>query len=397
MPLRPHRQSGSVLLIMLVLLVLGVATLLLGSFNSSAPQIERDQRTFNAMAYARDALIGDAVSQMPVTAAGYLRLPDLGFKVGNIASEGSAAPNFSGNNKDYSVIGKLPWRTLGLAPLRDGRGECLWYVVSGRFKNAPTTDAFNWDTRGQINLGDGSGNIIASNVAALVVAAGNALDGQSRALSDPAYAQCGGNYDARNYLDPYAASDAVYGTVNYFSGSTNSRVAPDSGDKLWIVGSDHYNDRFTVIGADDIFHALVRRADFSAQVSALMADTYFQGVSIAGNKGTDSVNCNLLASANQTFCKNWKEMLLLTQLPAAAPVIIDGATSATCTRVLLFGGQKNAAQLRLSAADKANPANYIEGANLSAFATPVAAVGNFIGVSSFSANTPDADLLQCLP
>jgi hypothetical protein len=392
-----YKRQGAALMLMLTILVIGAATLLVSSLSHSAAQIERDQKTADALAQAKDALIGDAVSQTLVTSAGYLRLPDLGFMIGLTPSEGSSAPNFSGNSKDYSVIGKLPWRTLGLKPLRDGQGECPWYVVSGHFKNTPITDALNWDTLGQINLADGNGNIIASNLAALVVAPGQALDGQNRTLSDPTYVQCGGNYDARNYLDPYASSNAISGAINYFIGGTNNRVTLNTNNNLLVMkGSGHYNDRFLFITSDEIFRVVMRRTDFSVQVSALLSDAYFQSVVIAGAKGTDNVNCNLLGSSNRTFCKNWIEMLLLTQLPTPAPVTIDGAPTAACSRILLFGGQKNTAQFRLTAANKATPSNYIEGMNLSAFATPVAVASSFVGVSVFSAKKPSADVLKCL-
>jgi len=384
-------------MLMLTILVIGAAALLVSSLSHSAAQIERDQKTADVLAHAKEALIGDAVSQTPITSAGYLRLPDLGFGIGLTPSEGSAAPNFSGNSKDYSVIGKLPWKTLGLESLRDGQGECLWYIVSGHFKNTPTTDTLNWDTQGQINLADGNGNIIANNLAALVVAAGHPLDGQNRALSDPTYAQCGGNYDAHNYLDPYVSSDAISGAINYFIGSTNNRITLNASNNLLVMtSSGHYNDRFLFITTDEIFRVVMRRTDFSVQVSALLNDTYFQSVVIAGAKGTDNVNCNLLGSSNRAFCKNWIEMVLLTQLPTPAPVTIDGVPTATCSRILLFGGQKNVTQLRLTTANKATPSNYIEGANLSAFATPVAFASSFSGVSVFSSKSPSADVLKCL-
>jgi hypothetical protein len=89
-------------------------------------------------------------------------------------------------------------------------------------------------------------------------------------------------------------------------------------------------------------------------------------------------------------------MLLLTQLPTPAPITIDGTSTAACSRVLIFGGQKIAAQLRLNTANKASPANYIEGINLSAFASPVAVASSFIGASVFNAKNPSADVLICL-
>ena len=395
-----YRQHGAALMLMLTILVIGAATLLVSSLSRSAARIDRDQQTVSALALGKEALLGDSVSQTPVTSAGYLRLPDLGFMIGLAPAEGSASPNFSGNSKDYSVIGKLPWRTLGLEPLRDGQGECLWYVVSGRFKNTPATDALNWDTQGKINVADVSGNIVASNLAAVVVATGQTLDQQNRMLSDQTYAQCGGNYDARNYLDHHASSqdssdDASNGT-NYFTGSINNRVALNIGNKMLVMaGSAQYNDRFAFITADEIFRSIIRRADFSAQVSALLSDPYFRSIIIAGTKGTDNVNCNLLGSGSRTFCKNWVEMLLLKQLPAATPVTLDGVQTAACSRVLIFGGQKNTSQFRLTTANKANPSNYIEGANLSSFTSPVSASGSFAGTSVFNSKKPSADVLKC--
>lgn len=395
-----QRQRGVVFMVMMVILVLGTATFLVSSLNSASIQIARDQVTADALAQAKEALIGDAVSQAQVNSAGFLRLPDLGP---GISPEGNAAGSFAGNTRDYSVIGKVPWKTLGITPSRDGQGECLWYVVSGRFKNSPKTDVFNWDTQGQIDVIDGSGNLIASNIAALLVAAGIPLDGQNRALADPAYMQCGGNYDVHNYLDSYNNSDAISGEVNYFSGSTNNRVAPNTNNKRFVhAKNDHYNDRFLFVTVDDIFRPIIRRSDFSTQISALLDDadfkTHLQTVPITGSKGTDSVDChNTINPDNRKFCENWKEMLLLTQLPAPSSITIDGAPTTACTRVLIFGGKKTIAQARLTAADKAAPANYLEGSNLAAFSTPAATASNFNGTSTFNASSPSADLLRCLP
>jgi hypothetical protein len=396
-----QRQRGVAFIVMMLILVLGTTTILVSSLNSASLQITRDQVTANALAQAKEALIGDAVSQTQVNSAGYLRLPDLGPV---ISTEGNAAGAFAGNSKDYSVIGKAPWKTLGIAPSRDGQGECLWYVVSGRFKKTPKTDvAFNWDTQGQLDVIDGNGNVIASNIAALLVAPGIPLDGQNRALADPAYAQCGGNYNAQNYLDSFNNADAITGEVNYFTGSTNNRVALNTNNKRFVYAqSSHYNDRLLYVTVDDIFRPIIRRSDFSAQLSALLDDvvfrTHLQIISITGSKGTNNVDCDVtINSDNKKFCENWKEMLLLTRLPASSPITIDGAPTAACARVLIFGGKKTTAQARLTAADKVAPANYLEGSNLAAFATPTATASDFSGASTFNASSPSADLMRCLP
>lgn len=400
----PGKQQGAALLIMLVLLVVGIAAVLINSLTTVGTNNARQEKTASALAQAKDALIGDTVSQPSVTSVGYMRLPDLGFGIGPVPLEGSSAPNFSGNNADYSVIGKVPWKTLAISPSRGGQGECPWYIVSGRFKNNPKTNsAFNWDTLGQIDVIDGNGSVIASNIAALLVAPGHPIDGQNRALSDPAYTQCGGNYDARNYLDSYNSSDTVSGEANYFTGSTNNRVALNTSNKRFVMtNNNHYNDQLLFITTDDIFRPIIRRSDFSAQISALMNDaafvTHLQTVIIAGTKGSDKIDCTKTSNTvNKNFCINWKEMLLLTQLPTPTSITIDGAPTAACTNILFFGGQKTTAQVRLIATDKSIPANYLEGTNFAAFATPVAISSNFSGASIFNANNPSADLLRCLP
>jgi hypothetical protein len=394
-----HSKQGAALLLMLLILILGAASFFVSSLNSLTVQTARDNKTTLSLAQAKDALIGDSVSTPLLESAGYLRLPDLGFGLGNVPSEGSSPPNFSGNDIDHSVIGKIPWKTLGISPSQDGQGECIWYAVSGRFKNNPTTNSsFNWDTPGQIDVIDGKGNTVASNVAALIIAPGKPLDRQDRAISNPAYTQCGGNYDVRNYLDPYINSDDNSSAVNYFPGSTNNRVALNSKNIKFVSAIDqHHNDRFLFLTVDDIFRPIIRRNDFAVKIAALINDSYFQAaMPVSSNKGIVSNICGSLLSDNQTFCNNWKEMLLFARLPTPTSIIVDGVQTPACKRILIFGGLKTDTQQRLTTADKSNPANYLEGTNLFAFSAPTAVSGNFSGYSTFNANNPSADLIRCI-
>ncbi|WP_300339032.1 hypothetical protein [Accumulibacter sp.] len=410
---------------MLVLLTLWGLYLFAGQLNANQLLLANARNGAAALGQAREAVIGDAISRLPVNDASYLRLPDLGFSPVGVLAEGFVSPNFAGNGKDSSVIGKFPWRTLGMAPLRDQRGECLWYVVSGRFQKAIKTDVLNWDTQGQISVMDSNGNVVATNLAALIVAPGRALEGQSHALADPAYAECGGNYDARQYLDAFNNGNAIAGQVNYFAGSINNRVAADGSSKIFVgAENDFYNDRFLIVTVDDIFTPLIRRADFRDAIGAML--DYFKGqndaikaqndviaaenvvriqngleplplvaqVGVTGSKGVDGLDCG--AAPDPAFCSNWKEMLLLTQLPAPAPIIIDGVASANCNRVLIFAGRKAAGQTRGTVAEKADKANYLEDQNASSFNVPVAVASVFRGRSVFDFRTPAADLLRCL-
>lgn len=407
LPYRMRKQQGAVLLIMMIILVMGATAMLLNSLNSTSPRMARDQVTAGALAQTKEALIGDSVGQPLISSAGFLRLPDLGYSTNAaVIAEGFSSSTITGNNADISLIGKVPWKKLSIPALRDSSGECLWYIVSGRFKNNPTTSSpFNWDTLGQIDVIDGSGNNIASNVVALLVAPGHPIDGQSHSLADPIYTQCGGNYDAKNYLDSFNLSDAISGQVNYFTGSTNNILAPNTSNKQFVLTSNnHYNDQFIFITVDDIFRPIIHRSDFANQITILMNDSDFitalQSPSfvISGTKGTNNIDCNVITTTTvKNICNNWKEMLLLTQLPSPSAITIDGTATAACKRVLIFGGQKTSSQLRLTSADKSNSANYLEGTNLTAFASPISLSSFYSGVSTFNPNSSSNDLLKCIP
>lgn len=396
MKVRPN-QHGLAMLILVFMIALAFTGFLLSLLNPTTIKIERDKQSARALAEAKDALTGFTMLANVADPA-YLPNPDL--KLTAAIPEGSQSGMAGG--VDISLLGKLPWRSLGVAALKDGWGECLWYAVSGRFKTSPHTGALNWDTQGQIDVIRQDGSLLATNLAALIIAPGFILSGQDRVLANADTPQCGGNYDARNYLDAYNFGNAILGEVNYFQGSPNNRAAANTNNKRFVIAkNDFYNDSFVLITTEDIFRPLILRADFSSQISALLDDATFQAhlqaIAISGNKGTANIDCDLTANANnRAFCQNWSEMLLLTALPAPSAITIDGVATSVCNRVVIFGGQRTAMQTRLTVADKNTAANYLEGLNLAAFATPVANNTSFAGNATFNASASSADILRCI-
>lgn len=392
-PFRKHEQGGVALLALLGLLALVGINFFIVQLNSTRANSGRSASEENHLAIAKQALIGDAISLVDLSDdnLGRLRVPDIGVEIGGAPSEGNAGAN---NNLLLSIIGKFPWRTLATGPLRDRHTECLWLVTSGRFKRtaAPPSAPINWDTLGQIDVIDGQNNLIATNLAALLIAPGPALDGQDRALADQAYRQCGGNYDARNYLDSFDPANAIAGARNYFPGSTNNRLAPDTNNKRFVLAETaHFNDHFLFVTTDDLFTPLIRRSDFVVAVRNLLDSVVAQNPASSPNRGTDNVVCGT------QFCTNWREMLFLAQLPAASPIIIDGMPTANCNKVLIFSGRRAGLQQRTTAADRANINNYLEAPNAASFNAPVALDTVFSGVSQFNWRNPGADILRCLP
>ncbi len=272
----PVRQRGVALLLLLA--IVGMATIfaLVAGLNKSAGDLARvrEQKTYAALAQAKAALIAYAVTYKDThdkpgssyTVPGYLPCPDLGSP---LFDEGVAAGNCGASL--VSVIGKLPWRTLGLDALKDGSGECLWYAVSGKYKNNPNTvsgnaaisNMMNWDTDGQFAVVDGGGNTLAGsspddNAVAVIFAPGGALSGQDRTPAAGA-TNCRGHYSAGDYLETAKGIDN--GVVAAGRGAQSTFVAG--------TASDTFNDKLAYITRADIWNAIKKRPDFNNYLRAM--------------------------------------------------------------------------------------------------------------------------------
>jgi hypothetical protein len=154
-------QRGAALLLFLVVMVSALAvTIAVAARRSSVrgPTAMAEQRN---LAQAAAALQADAFTRrcrnpaLPLTTL--LPCPDAA------GTEGVAATSCPVNARGW-----LPWKSLGLPPLRDSSGTCLWYERQG--------------------------------TSARVIAAGGARSGQTRSAAG-GRTICGGNLAATNYMD----------------------------------------------------------------------------------------------------------------------------------------------------------------------------------------------------
>jgi hypothetical protein len=242
------RQRGAALLILLALVSVILLYAVVTGLNRSAAGMgqARAQNTATALAQARDALIGYAVSQ--TAQPGILPCPDTD-------NDGSADSPCEAI--DVTAIGRLPWKTLGLPDLRDGSGECLWYAVSANFKNSGTSgpSVVNSDSSGTLIVKDGTGADLLSppNLAiAIVFAPGKILSSQSQDRTPPvgSTAVCGGNNAAANYLEGTNAS----------AGTTYVTTSD----------SDTFNDRLLLVASADVITPVERRA--AKEILQILAD-----------------------------------------------------------------------------------------------------------------------------
>jgi len=221
-------------MIMIVILVVGFAAALIGSLSLSALNSARQQRTTAALAQAKDALLGRAVSDdnMP----GSLPCPD--------TNDDGSAELFAGNVCP-SNIGRLPWRTLELPDLRDGSGERLWYALSPAFRNNNAAKPLNSDTKGTLLVygPDGTSLQTQANYSAVAVifAPGSVVGTQTRNNTTQ-------QNDKTNYLDQVT-----------FPGPIIRNNATTAGPYIAGTKTDTFNDQLQFITTHDLIPLVEQR------------------------------------------------------------------------------------------------------------------------------------------
>lgn len=389
--LRRRQRGVALLLVLLIAITLGLAFFFRPG-NDGANRFTRERTSEDALTQARDALIGFAATYRDTH-------PD---KFGNLSEVFGYLPCPDGDNngesdncgdKDFSLIGRIPWKTLGIAALRDSGSECLWYAVSGHAKNNPKTDAFNWDTLGQFVVQEADGNTLAGATPhdrpfAVLLAPRNALNGQPR--SSAGASECGGSNTASDYLEGLGALSAGDTTLVVASAnSTNSGTNNDRG--LWITNKD-------------IFDRVKARSDFKTDVDTLLNDLVaclnsrtIVTASLA-NKGITNIDnplvvprdCFAPTEKKKNIYKNWKDNLLYAGGPAGGFTINGGTTS--CKAILIFGGERTTGQSRATALEKDTASNYLEGTNATLFPSN----GAYTGATNYVASASSNDIVRCV-
>ncbi|MFO1457252.1 MAG: hypothetical protein U1F18_13510 [Steroidobacteraceae bacterium] len=160
-----RRQRGAALLLVVAVLFAVTAAAAFATIRREARRDATELAQQQALAQARDALRGLAYQRH---CNDHARPLDTLLACPEAATEGDAAALCPGLTRGW-----LPWRTLGLAPLHDASGTCLWIERNG--------------------------------LGVRVIAPGAPRAGQVRA-PDPARVICPGSADPAQYLD---ASDVA--------------------------------------------------------------------------------------------------------------------------------------------------------------------------------------------
>lgn len=251
------QQSGVALLLIMLLVLLSSTSILLSRFNHTDSQLARHQFTAQSLARAKAALLGFAATYAEDPdhkgqPQGYLPCPDFN---GDGSSPYSASTDTSCGQQGYSMIGRLPWRTLGLPPLRDGNGECLWYAVSGSYKDRPK-QILTSDDDGLFIVEDSNatlaGTTNTNRAIAIIFAAGAPITGQDRSRSGTA-TECGST----------SMTDNVNHPRNYLDNLTLSRLAATLSNS---TGTGHFS--YQTAGTASGIFTTAAAADIATFVSA---------------------------------------------------------------------------------------------------------------------------------
>ena len=218
-------ERGFALIAILSLVALISAYLIATVLNPTGAGLAnaREERSMNALRQAKAGLIAYAASEQWQL----YRTPTTYFQPGALPcpdKDDDGDADCTGSTTS-SMIGRLPWKTLGIEDARDASGERLWYALSWNFRKlqggSPPT-VINSDTQGQLSV---TGTAPASNAVAVVFAPGPALQGQNRDPSDAS-----AHNSPANYLESFNLSDPV----NYIF-ATNALPSDTLNDRVLVI------------------------------------------------------------------------------------------------------------------------------------------------------------------
>ena len=290
---RRRGQRGAVLLAALTVTLLAGASVLLARVDTTASvRVREATATARALADARRALLGWSVGA-GLAGSGEEHVPGtLPFPDRNTDPNGydGEADCVTSGLSDRHLIGRLAWagetspcpsRPLGVE-IRDGSGEVLWYAVSRNLVNhrggsAPDrpinpglldgAPAYPW-----LRLVDASGSVLLASdgepleIAAVIIAPGPALPGQTRSGAAP---------DSSQFLDAVTVNGVTYdnadsdGCRDVVAGAHAHADCPGNAGEEFILypdsrgtadESDSFNDRIAYITAEELLRAAEVRA-----------------------------------------------------------------------------------------------------------------------------------------
>ena len=270
------RQDGIALLFLVVAIALTLSAYYFSKVSVVEIQNDNQMKTRAALKQAKEALLGYAAIRADLTVPvvlsaqagryGFLPCPANGL--------GTSVGTCEGIKEN--AMGWFPWRSLKMAPIKDGNEDCLLYAVSGSYKFWQPTDMLNEDTNGMFQVVDEENNTLTGvlpqdRVVAVIFSTGGALAGQTRTYQ--VGTECGNHFDVNSlYLSDYLDSFEVSpGDI-----VDNSAMVTNVDDEVYrfvqaniAVNNDDLNDQLITITREEVWSAIVNRNDFNEKMTKL--------------------------------------------------------------------------------------------------------------------------------
>ena len=307
------KQKGAVVILMAFIIGVGVLAYLLHAFDPARLRLEQDKKTMQTLNAAKQALIAWSVSH-PLH-PGQMPFPDRGTGGGYDGKSDCNPPN--NNPLLYSfLIGQLPiygQTNPCVAPqtgigsdFHDTQGNRLWYAVSRNLTHKYETDPFNTNPVEPIinpsvidnpmypwlRIIDRNGVLISDHVAAVIMAPGNSIGGQSRTAVAP----------AGEFLDTFQIGAATYSNADYTKADEDFIVGEDSRNvssaDTTFVQPYNFNDKLVYVTINELIAALNSRAATEASSFLKSYKSKTGQFPYAANLGV-GLNSNISSPPNQ--------------------------------------------------------------------------------------------------
>lgn len=255
-----NAQKGAALMMMLLVFILVLTAYILQKLSPTNINLERSQKTQQALLHAKSALLGRAI--LDDNRPGSLPCPD---------TNNDGSPELFHGNRCPSYIGRFPWRTVGIPALEDADGEALWYTLSSNYRDHSAIMPLNSNSQGLLSVDT------KTDIVAIIFSVGAPLSHQSGRPST----------NTADYLEGENANgDLIFSSLN----------------------STSHNDRLMVITRNELMRQVERRV-LTETANALQTyfsnslHTYFPYAAVAyGQCETDLLLNGFIPKINTSDC-----------------------------------------------------------------------------------------------
>lgn len=259
------------MLLLMLVVVAATSAVIVTQMSEARLRMERGNDTQLALAAARRALLEYAVTYPDRFPGQPIQFPCPDLDAAGGLADGEAHTAACGS-PGVSMLGRVPWRTLGIDPPRDTDGNCLWYAVSGSYKGAAAATAalINPDSNGQFQLysAETGGLVLGAQpedrAVAIVLAPGAALAGQARSGAGNGTTECGNDFAVADYLDTATSIGVSNATLSGLPYSIETFAVSERFDAV-------PNDSLLAISRADVESVVLGRNDQFATMAALTA------------------------------------------------------------------------------------------------------------------------------